>query len=914
MGSLVTQDANHDPVTTAGDSLTGSIVLSNGNPGAGITFQMSNNATQSVTGNTITLSQTQSNLTGLLNVINNTGGTADIAAAATLVGTLGITAAITPTAHGALDDVGLTFSTATTGTKIGVNTTGLFDSSTMDVTTPVAGGPGQKASATVALADVGSIVGLGGSYSGNIVISNNNAGTVVTDTFVMGSVATNTIGAAGGGVDNNTINIASNSLSDLIAAINKEGGTAGATLGADSLALTASNVTSTGGIFIQGTVTGATGLTIDPSHLTATMAETATQGTQGQTIVTNEVGASVVIGSGTSNLAGDVVSGKVVITNSGGTNVATTFTMGAAANNPANPLGTNLGTANVTVNGDTMQDLVNAINADSTGSYAGTAGVDLIAAPGSNGLTLTAKDTVGALSVLTLGGTTALTDQYGMSELTPNAGQAATGNTYASAILGTSGSIGLTDQLSGGITLTNGGAAYTFTMAASNTGSLGNNIYTNGYTLASLATAISTSGMGLTANVVNGTLQLSSSTPGTSIGMTGGLLKDTVGESLTAGSPDPGVLHQYSTATVNLAGGLSTAQPGDVLTGSITLTGTSGTKVFTMGGSSSAGTIAVGSTTSTETLQNLAYAITNSGIGISASVGADGLSLTMGSYGSTAIVGSSSLSDTMGYGASYASLGSFSNESDTLSSGKISFSVGGAAQSVTVTNGETVSALIADIQAKSASLGVTASWAPTGNSSFGDVVLTANSYGTTGNITAASSNVADTTTGVALTYSEAGAYNTGISNSTNIKTALYDSSSGQQNPTGGTTTEFESNSTQSSGAATISYSDGAGEALNGTDLINQTDAEAALTDLNIAITDVAAQDGYIGAQINTLNSISQVMATQQENVTSAQNAIQATDYASATANMSKYEILSQTGIAALAQANSVQQEVTKLLQ
>jgi hypothetical protein len=34
---------------------------------------------------------------------------------------------------------------------------------------------------------------------------------------------------------------------------------------------------------------------------------------------------------------------------------------------------------------------------------------------------------------------------------------------------------------------------------------------------------------------------------------------------------------------------------------------------------------------------------------------------------------------------------------------------------------------------------------------------------------------------------------------------------------------------------------------------------------------------------------------------------QATDYASATSSMSKFEILSQTGIAALAQANSVQQ-------
>ena len=97
-------------------------------------------------------------------------------------------------------------------------------------------------------------------------------------------------------------------------------------------------------------------------------------------------------------------------------------------------------------------------------------------------------------------------------------------------------------------------------------------------------------------------------------------------------------------------------------------------------------------------------------------------------------------------------------------------------------------------------------------------------------------------------------------------------------------------------------------------MLNQTDAQNALTVLNNAITDVAAQDGYIGAEINTLNSISLVMSTQQENLVSAQNAIQATDYASATSNMSKYEILSQTGIAALAQANSVQQEVTKLLQ
>ena len=118
----------------------------------------------------------------------------------------------------------------------------------------------------------------------------------------------------------------------------------------------------------------------------------------------------------------------------------------------------------------------------------------------------------------------------------------------------------------------------------------------------------------------------------------------------------------------------------------------------------------------------------------------------------------------------------------------------------------------------------------------------------------------------------------------------------------------------SSGIATISYSDSAGQSLAATDLSNQTDAQGALTALNAAITDVAAQDGYIGAQINTLNSVSQVLSTQQQNVVAAQNAVQATDYASATSNMSKYEILSQTGISALAQANSMQQEVTKLLQ
>jgi flagellin len=156
-------------------------------------------------------------------------------------------------------------------------------------------------------------------------------------------------------------------------------------------------------------------------------------------------------------------------------------------------------------------------------------------------------------------------------------------------------------------------------------------------------------------------------------------------------------------------------------------------------------------------------------------------------------------------------------------------------------------------------------------------------------------------------------YSIGLSSTLGVNDTTTSVTVGNTSKTS-TNEAFLANNNGSGGIATMSYTDEAGESLTGTDLTNQADAQTALGDLNLAISDVAAQDGYIGAQINTLNSISQVMSTQQENIVSAQNAVQATDYASATSNMSKYEILSQTGIAALAQANSVQQEVTKLLQ
>jgi flagellin len=176
-------------------------------------------------------------------------------------------------------------------------------------------------------------------------------------------------------------------------------------------------------------------------------------------------------------------------------------------------------------------------------------------------------------------------------------------------------------------------------------------------------------------------------------------------------------------------------------------------------------------------------------------------------------------------------------------------------------------------------------------------------------ITITAANLADTTATTTPTYTADSYYSDGVSSANFASNGLADTATGQAAvPT------FNSDTDGAGGIATISYSDKAGQSLSATDLSSSSDAQAALTSLNAAITDVSAQDGYIGAMINTLNSVSSVLGTQQENVQSAQNAVQATDYAQATSNMSKYEILSQTGIAALAQANSQQQDVLKLLQ
>jgi flagellin len=102
--------------------------------------------------------------------------------------------------------------------------------------------------------------------------------------------------------------------------------------------------------------------------------------------------------------------------------------------------------------------------------------------------------------------------------------------------------------------------------------------------------------------------------------------------------------------------------------------------------------------------------------------------------------------------------------------------------------------------------------------------------------------------------------------------------------------------------------------ISSNDLLSQGDATSALTKISQAIANVAADRGTIGAAINRLTAASNVISSQVQNLTAAEDNIRSADIPSEVANLTKYQILEQTGISALAQANQVQQGVLKLLQ
>lgn len=98
------------------------------------------------------------------------------------------------------------------------------------------------------------------------------------------------------------------------------------------------------------------------------------------------------------------------------------------------------------------------------------------------------------------------------------------------------------------------------------------------------------------------------------------------------------------------------------------------------------------------------------------------------------------------------------------------------------------------------------------------------------------------------------------------------------------------------------------------DLTSSDNANTELGTINTAIATVASLRGTAGAFINQLQAAGNVINNQIQNLSSAEDGIRAADIGQEVANMTKFNILNQTGMAALSQANQMQQGVLRLLQ
>ena len=112
---------------------------------------------------------------------------------------------------------------------------------------------------------------------------------------------------------------------------------------------------------------------------------------------------------------------------------------------------------------------------------------------------------------------------------------------------------------------------------------------------------------------------------------------------------------------------------------------------------------------------------------------------------------------------------------------------------------------------------------------------------------------------------------------------------------------------------TVGLSLGALSAAAGTTL-TKTIAAAQQTVINKALTTLNAYRGDIGSTQNQVESAVRNLMTQSTNVKAAESIIRDVDYAQESANFNKQNIISQAGSYAISQANSVQQNVLKLLQ
>ncbi len=104
------------------------------------------------------------------------------------------------------------------------------------------------------------------------------------------------------------------------------------------------------------------------------------------------------------------------------------------------------------------------------------------------------------------------------------------------------------------------------------------------------------------------------------------------------------------------------------------------------------------------------------------------------------------------------------------------------------------------------------------------------------------------------------------------------------------------------------------QAVSTIDVSSQNGANQAMESIDNALATVNNIQASLGAAQNRFTAIATTQQAESTDLSGAQSSITSADFAQETANLSKAQVLQQAGISVLAQANSLPQQVLKLLQ
>lgn len=121
------------------------------------------------------------------------------------------------------------------------------------------------------------------------------------------------------------------------------------------------------------------------------------------------------------------------------------------------------------------------------------------------------------------------------------------------------------------------------------------------------------------------------------------------------------------------------------------------------------------------------------------------------------------------------------------------------------------------------------------------------------------------------------------------------------------------NSTNGTVGGTIGAADTAGLSLTGLSVDTDVNAAAAVASLATAVASLGTVQAQVGTIENRLQYAINLSTSQVVNNTAAESRIRDANVAEESSNLTKFNILTQSGVAALAQANQATQSVLQLL-